>query len=159
MESEKQHASPNEQRAEVLVKHIYSVLDQVSQRHTRPRHLIVQHLKKLAASGADFAVDDVWRELRKDTPHLGRTTLYRTIELLVSHGILDRIDFADGTHRYRVCGGKDHYHLTCSTCHRVIEVHVPLPLEQFNAVSKQANFAFEEVSLTLFGQCANCQVR
>jgi hypothetical protein len=70
MESEKQHASPNEQRAEVLVKHIYSVLDQVSQRHTRPRHLIVQHLKKLAASGADFAVDDVWRELRKDTPHL-----------------------------------------------------------------------------------------
>src|SRR5256885_6040822 len=49
---------------------------------------------------------------------------------LVDMGLLDRIEFADGTHRYRVCGGTHHHHLTCTHCHRVVEIDICLPQEQ-----------------------------
>ena len=88
---------------------------------------------------------------------LGRATVYRVVEKLVTMGLLDRIEFADGTHHYRVCGDRHHHHLTCTQCHRVVEVDVCLPEDQFTAIGHETNFAIEGHSLTLFGRCENCR--
>ena len=80
---------------------IYAAFDEASQRNTRPRRLIAERLVELAESGADFTIDDLWQELREGEPRLGRATVYRSVEMLVNAGLLDRIEFADGTHHYR----------------------------------------------------------
>jgi Fe2+ or Zn2+ uptake regulation protein len=137
---------------------IYMAFDEVSQRNTRPRKLIAERLTALAESGADFTVDDLWQELRQVEPRIGRATVYRSVEKLVNMGLLERIDFADGTHHYRVCGGnKHHHHLTCTQCHLVVDVDICLPIDQFAAIGKQTNFSIEGHALTLFGRCKNCQ--
>jgi len=143
----------------VIADKIRAAFDEVSQRHTRPRQLIAERLVKLAASGADFTVDDLWHELRQEEPRLGRATVYRSVEKLVNMGLLDRVEFANGTHHYRVCGDSHHHHLTCTQCHRVVEVDVCLPVDQFTAISNQTDFAIEGHSLTLFGRCANCRAQ
>ena len=143
----------------MLADKIRAAFDEVSQRHTRPRRLIAERLVELAASGADFTTDDLWQQLREVEPRLGRATVYRSVELLVTAGLLDRIEFADGTHHYRVCGGSHHHHLTCTQCHRVVDVDVCLPIDQFTAISNQTDFAIEGHSLTLFGRCANCRAQ
>ncbi|HJT59689.1 MAG TPA: transcriptional repressor [Ktedonobacteraceae bacterium] len=89
----------------MIEEKIYAAFDEVSQRNTRPRRLIAQRLNKLAACGEDFTTDDLWQELRQVEPKMGRATVFRAVEKLVDMGLLDRIEFADGTHRYRVCGG------------------------------------------------------
>ena len=143
----------------VLADKIREAFNEMSQRHTRPRQLIAERLTELAASGVDFTVDDLWQELRHKEPHLGRATVYRSIEVLVQRGLLDRIEFADGSHHYRVCGGGNHHHhLTCTQCHCVVDVDVCLPVEQLTAISNQTNFTIEGHSLSLFGRCADCQV-
>jgi len=53
----------------------------------------------------------------------------------------------------RVCGGNHHHHLTCTQCHRVVEIDVCLPVEQLTAISNQTNFDIEGHSLTIFGRC------
>lgn len=141
-----------------IVDKIYAAFDEVSQRNTRPRRLIAEKLVELAANGGDFTADELWQELRQAEPRLGRATVYRSMEMLVSAGVLDRVEFANGTHHYRVCGGSHHHHLTCTQCHRVVEVDVCLPIDQLVAIGNQANFDIEGHSLSLYGRCENCRI-
>ncbi|QBD78705.1 transcriptional repressor [Ktedonosporobacter rubrisoli] len=141
----------------MIADKIRAAFDETSQRRTRPRRLIAERLIELAASGADFTVDDLWQELRQEEPRLGRATVYRSVEMLVNMNLLDRIEFADGTHHYRVCGGSHHHHLTCTRCHRVVEVDACLPADQFSAIARKTDFSIEGHSLTLFGRCSECR--
>jgi len=141
----------------VIADRISAAFHELSQRNTRPRKLIAERLIELAANGSDFTIDDLWQELRKVEPRMGRATVYRSVEMLVNMGLLDRIEFADGTHHYRVCGDGHHHHLTCTQCHRVVEVDVCIPLDSFTAISNKTNFDIEGHSLTIFGRCANCR--
>ncbi|HLI89301.1 MAG TPA: transcriptional repressor [Ktedonobacteraceae bacterium] len=136
---------------------IRAAFDEASQRRTRPRKLIEEQLIALAAKGADFTVDDLWQALRQKEPRLGRATVYRSVEMLVNAGLLDRIEFADGTHHYRICPDHHHHHLTCTHCHRVVEVDVCLPADQLMAIGRQTNFSIEGHSLSLFGLCPSCR--
>ncbi|HJT59794.1 MAG TPA: transcriptional repressor [Ktedonobacteraceae bacterium] len=136
---------------------IRAAFDEVGQRSTRPRQLIAEQLKELAASGTDFTTDELWQQLREVEPHLGRATVYRSVEMLFNAGLLDRIEFADGTRHYRVCGSNHHHHLTCTDCHRVVEVNICLPREQLTALEDQTGFAIEGHSLSIFGRCAECR--
>jgi Fur family ferric uptake transcriptional regulator len=144
-------------RSNVIADKIYAAFDEVSQRNTRPRRLIAERLVALASSGADFTTDELWQELRAIEPKLGRATVFRSVEKLVTMGILDRVEFADGTHHYRVCGERHHHHLTCTQCHRVVEVDLCLPVDQFQAISNQTDFAIEGHALTFFGRCKECR--
>ncbi len=145
--------------ANMLEAKIRAAFDEVSQRQTRPRRLIADRLVELAISGENFTIDELWQEMRVLDPHLGRATVYRSVEKLVTMGLLDRVDFADGTHLYRVCEeNHHHHHLTCTKCHMVVEIDVCLPVDQLNAIGRKTNFAIEGHSLTLFGRCKSCQV-
>jgi Fur family ferric uptake transcriptional regulator len=143
----------------MIADKIYAAFDEVSQRNTRPRKLIADRLIEHARSATDFTVEDLWQELRQVESHIGRATVYRSVEKLVNMGLLARIEFADGTHHYRVCGGNEHHHhLTCTQCHRVVDIDVCLPADQFATIGNQADFVIEGHSLTLFGRCRNCRM-
>ena len=145
-------------KSKVLAEKIYAAFDEVSQRNTRPRKIIAERLIELESRGADFTVEDLWQELRQDEPRIGRATVYRAVEKLVTMGLLSRVEFADGTHHYRVCGGNEHHHhLTCTQCHRVVDIDLCLPAAQFASIGKQEDFVIEGHALTLFGRCKNCR--
>ena len=137
---------------------ILEAFEEQGLRHTRPRRLIAQRLAELAADGAEFATDDLWRALQQDDATLGRATVYRAVDVLVERGILDRVAFADGSHCYRVCGGeRHHHHLTCTHCHRIIEVDACLPHAVLSAIAARADFAVEGHTIEIFGRCAACR--
>ena len=143
--------------ANTTIDKIHAAFDAISQRRTRPRRLIEERVIELAKSGANFTIDDLWQGIREAEPRLGRATVYRAVETLVNLGLLNRVDFADGTHHYRVCDDGHHHHLTCTQCHRVVEVDVCLPNELLAAVGDQTDFAIEGHSLSLFGRCPACR--
>ena len=127
------------------------------QRQTRSRALIVSRLTELAAHQADFTAEGLWHDLRQADPHIGRATVYRAVDLLCHAGIVNRIDFADGSHCFRACGEAHHHHLTCIQCHQVIDIGLCLPEDQIAQIAQEYNFLVEGHSLTLFGLCAECQ--
>jgi Fe2+ or Zn2+ uptake regulation protein len=140
-----------------LTDAILAVFERQGLRNTRPRRLIAEQLAALAASRSDFTAQDLWRELQALDPHLGRATVYRAVDVLLGQGLLDRVSFADGTHRYRLCGVTHHHHLTCTQCQRVVEISACLPPELLAAISATTDFAIEGHSVELFGRCSACR--
>ena len=143
----------------MTAEEINAAFDEVSQRNTRPRRIIAERLIELADKGEDFTTDNLRQELRQIESKIGRATVFRAVEKLVEMGLLDRIEFADGTHHYRVCGSTHHHHLTCTQCHRIMDVDICLPQEQLAAIGKKTNFAIEGHALTLFGRCEHCRTK
>ena len=141
-----------------ITNKVYAAFNELSQRNTRQRRLIAEHLAELAQCGGDFTTDDLWQELRQLDSRIGRATVFRSVEKLVDMGLLNRIEFADGSHHYRICDASHHHHhLTCTQCHKVVEVDLCLPAEQLAEIGDQTNFAIEGHSLTIFGRCPNCR--
>jgi Fur family transcriptional regulator, ferric uptake regulator len=139
---------------------ILTVFEQMGLRNTRPRRLIADKLAALASSGRDFSTDDLWMELKVADPDLGRSTVFRAVDLLTEQRVLDRVTFADGTHRYRVCGvGAHHHHITCVQCHRVVEVEACIGSDMLHAIENSTDFSLEGHSLELFGRCRDCRGR
>lgn len=140
----------------MLAERIRAAFAAISQRQTRPRQRIAEQVIALAESGIDFSIDDLWQTLRQAEPSMGRATVYQAIEMLVQGGLLNRIEFADGSHHYRACEGGHHHHLTCARCRCVVEIDLCLPEEQLQTLSAQTGFALEGHALTLFGLCTSC---
>jgi len=136
---------------------IRAAFDEQGQRKTRQKDLISTRLAELAGDVVDFSVDQLWQDLRQTDPHMGRTTVFRAVEMLVNQGLLNRIEFADGSHKYRICGEGHHHHLTCVQCHRVVDIDFCLPIDQLSLIGTQNDFVIEGHSLTLFGRCPDCQ--
>src|ERR1700681_2157512 len=115
----------NKREGRMIAEKMDAAFDEVSQRKTYARKLIANCLIERARRGSDFTLEDLWQELRQVEPRIGRATVYRSVEKLVNMGLLARIEFADGTHHYRVCGGSEHHHhLTCTQCHCVVDINI-----------------------------------
>ncbi len=144
-------------RTPMTAERILALFDALGLRTTRTRRLIAEHLAAIAASGADFTIENLWQELREVDPQLGRATVYRAVEVLMDQSLFHCLPFADGSYRYRLCGGNHHHHIICTQCQRVVEVNVCLPPEIFATIAASTNYALEGHSLELFGRCANCR--
>jgi Fur family transcriptional regulator, ferric uptake regulator len=130
----------------------------LSQRNTEQRRIIFEKLIEFEHTGETFSAENLWQELRKTNPRIGRATIFRLIEKLEEEKVLDRIDFADGTHCFKICSHNGHHHhLTCTQCRRIVEFDYCIPNEQILAIETQANFEIDGHSLTLFGRCENCR--
>lgn len=136
---------------------ILQTFEQMGLRTTRPRRLIAERLAELACSSGDFATDDLWHELQQVDPQIGRATVFRAVDLLVEQGLLDRVTFPDGSHRYRVCGAEHHHHVICTRCHRAVEVAACLPDEALAAIAAATDFTVQGHSVEIFGLCPQCQ--
>ncbi|MFI5273592.1 MAG: Fur family transcriptional regulator [Ktedonobacterales bacterium] len=136
---------------------ILATFEHARLRNTHPRRLIADSLAARTAGGVEFTAQDLWHDVQARDPHIGRATVYRAVDVLLTHGLLDRVPFADGTHRYRVCGETHHHHLTCTRCQRVVEVRACLPSDLLASISDTTDFAIEGHSLELFGTCPDCR--
>ena len=143
---------------DLVEKRITEAFLELGERRTEPRRLIAKNLIRLGQSGSVFSAGELLRKLRRTNPRIGRATLYRSLDKLVRMKVLDRIEFADGTHSYRMCGSDHHHHhLACTKCHRVVELDFCLELGQIAAIGKQQGFEIADHSITLFGLCRECR--
>jgi Fur family transcriptional regulator, ferric uptake regulator len=139
-------------------KKITVAFDELSERSTQPRQVIARTLIQLGRSGAVFSAEDLIRRLHKSNPKIGRATIYRSIEKLLSMKVLERIDFADGRHYFRLCESVGHHHhLACTSCHRVIDLDFCLDDDKIARIGKQQDFSIEDHAITLFGLCRDCR--
>lgn len=136
---------------------ILAAFDTAGLRTTRPRRVIAERLADYAATGSDFATEELWQELQSIAPQLGRATLFRAVDVLVDLGLLDRIERADGTRRYRVCDRGHHHHLICTGCGRIEEVSVCVPEAELQSAATGAGFEIERHALEIYGRCPDCR--
>ena len=82
---------------------------------TRPRQAV---LAIITAATRHLTPAEVYRQAKVQYPHLGLTTVYRTLDLLVELGYIQRIHLEEGCHSYAPTARPHGHHLVCSECGR-----------------------------------------
>ncbi len=106
-----------------------------------------------------FEADDLLLWARAHHPRVSRATIYRTLELLVSAGLVRQMTFGDKSaqHYEQVLGIPHHDHLICLSCGRVQEVFsADLEREQ-DALCARHGFDVHHHNLEVFGLCKKCR--
>ncbi len=119
-----------------------------------------QILHAALSIGDHFSAEDLAEALRKKGRKVGMATIYRTLGLLVTGGIVREHDFGEGYRRYeRIVDRNHHDHLICESCGGVIEFQVPA-IERLQAeVIDLHRFEARSHKLEIYGLCEDCSGR
>ena len=105
-----------------------------------------------------FTAQEIVRELARRG--IGRATVFRTLDLLVSLDVLSRIHGVDhGTRciRYTACAPSHHHHLVCRSCGRVEEIRASGLEQRIEALARARGFEPLGHGLEVQGLCATCR--
>ena len=87
-------------------------------------------------------------------------TIYRSMHLLESMGMVKRFDFGDGVARFELVGAGEnahHHHLICTRCSVVVEIEECFPRELEDTIASRNGFKSVSHKLEFFGLCPQCQ--
>ncbi|MDP9091593.1 MAG: transcriptional repressor [Actinomycetota bacterium] len=83
------------------------------------------------------------------------TTIYRTLELLESLGLIRHAHLGHGAPAYRPAGD-DHVHVVCHTCGSVLDAPADLVDALAERLAAERGFALDRSHFTAFGLCQEC---
>lgn len=90
---------------------------------------------------------------------VSRATVYRTLDLLVDCGLVQRQRLGRNRFLYEhVHAGQRHDHLACRCCGRVVEFVSPGIQAMLNEICRAHGFAREDRQLQILGVCEGCAV-
>lgn len=104
--------------------------------------------------------EDVHAILHKTQSNIGLATVYRTLELLGSLGLLLPIEFGDGSTRYELNRDPSkhrHHHLICLKCKKVIEFDEDKLDGLEDDIALRSGFWIVNHDVKFFGYCKDCQ--
>jgi Fur family ferric uptake transcriptional regulator len=123
---------------------------------TRSRQAV---LDILTQANRHLTPAELYRRAKTKYPHLGLTTVYRTLDLLVKLGYIQRVHFADGCHSYAPTAQAHGHHLVCSVCGRAEEFS-DCDLEALmKSLQAKTGFEINVHVLELMGLCPECRAK
>lgn len=101
--------------------------------------------------------EELLKILKGKGSKVSRATVYRTLDLLVESGLVDKIDLGDGRAAYEhITGHTHHDHLICIKCGAVEEFEEPLIEQLQDWACEKAGFKATGHNLNIYGYCRNC---
>jgi Fur family ferric uptake transcriptional regulator len=85
------------------------------------------------------------------------STVYRTLDLLVSMGVASRRTDDEGEHTYVFCTVDHHHHAICRVCGHVEDVDCAAVERFSDALREHHAFLLDDHSIEFYGRCARCQ--
>ncbi len=121
---------------------------------TRERKLI---LEEVFRNHHHFEAEDIVSSLRKQGKRVSRASVYRTLPLLVSSGLLREVNFGERHGHYEhVLGHTHHDHLICTECGEAIEFSDPTIEKLQQEVCEKYSFKAHTHELRIMGLCSKC---
>jgi len=107
-----------------------------------------------------FDVEFLYIRMKDKNYRVSRATVYNTLSLLVECGLVVKHQFGQNLAKYeKSFGFKQHDHLICTNCSKIIEFCDPRIFQIQNMVGKLHQFTIQNHSLMLYGNCEkeNCE--
>jgi Fur family transcriptional regulator, ferric uptake regulator len=154
--------SINKASQEMILGQLQTRLAEAGYKLTQPRVAVMQQVAGYADS---FTASDLLESMLKAAPQVGRATVFRTLDLLVDLGVLQRVHTETGGggnwgHIYVLCGlsNTHHHHLVCTLCGQVADfAGCFLDATLLGNLEASTRFQVEGHHLELYGQCARCK--
>ena len=140
---------------DVELKKFKRVLQEKNLKMTPQR---VEVFKEVCDSDEHQEAEEIYLSLRQRDVHISRATVYRTMDILYQHDLVQRMDFGDGKWRYEHwLDCHQHDHLICIRCGTIVEF-VNHQIEEIQQdVADKFNYELVRHVHQLFGLCKQCR--
>ncbi len=121
-------------------------------RLTKPMEAIIE---TVVQQERPLSPAEVYDLARAQYPHLGRMTVYRTLEKMEDLGLIQRIH--EGCHTFLPASSDNWYLLICENCGITEYVQDDTITTLIERIAQVSNFRPRSHLLQIFGECAACQ--
>ena len=122
-------------------------------RITPQRAIILEVIERLTGH---LTAEEIFAEVQQINAYISLATVYRTLDLLKSLGLISEANLGSSTTHYAIHDHGTHHHAVCRVCDATIE----LPQELFEPIAEalraEANFLADVNHLVIFGWCEEC---
>jgi len=125
-------------------------------RLTRQRRVILQVMDD---AEQHLDVDQILERAQKIDSGVALVTVYRTIDLLKKHGLIDELDLLHlrgDRHYYETHGPRDHIHVACLGCGKVREFESRLYEQLKQQIARDFDMKVTVSRTEVGGYCAEC---
>jgi Fur family ferric uptake transcriptional regulator len=135
------------------VKQIFAAhLEKSSLRKTPERFAILEEIYRRTDH---FDAEALYIHMKNQNYRVSRATVYNTLELLVNCDLVKKHQFGKNLAQYeKSFGFKQHDHLICIGCGKVLEFCDPRIQQIKNMMGELLKFEVTHHSLNLYGHCA-----
>jgi Fur family transcriptional regulator, ferric uptake regulator len=126
-------------------------------RLTRQRRVLVQVIE---SAPRHMDADEILEQAQKIDSKVTRVTVYRTLDLLKRHGLIDELDLLHlrgDRHFYESHGPRDHIHVACIRCGKVREFESDLYETLKKQISKDCGIEITVARTEVGGYCDDCR--
>ncbi len=139
---------PGHLQRELAARHI---------RLTTQRRVLVRVIE---TSPRHLDADEILEQAQKIDANVTRVTVYRTIDLLKRHGLIDELDLLHlrgDRHFYESHGPRDHIHVACLRCGKVREFESELYEDLKRQIAKDCGIEITVSRTEVGGYCEDCR--
>jgi Fur family ferric uptake transcriptional regulator len=136
-------------------EHVHAVLSQAGLKRGGARDRVIDLLASKPCALSAVEIDD---ELRAAGRPTGRASIYRVLELLAEHGLVERVEVGDGQTRFERShpSGEHHHHLVCDRCGSLIAFDDPGLERAIDSLSERLGVRIVSHDVLLRGACQRC---
>jgi Fur family ferric uptake transcriptional regulator len=141
-------------------EHARGVLGRAGHHRGAARDRVIDLLAAQHCALSAIEIEDALRRARRGRRPVGRASIYRVLELLHSHDLVNRLDLGDGIARYEPtdpAGEHHHHHLVCDQCGKLVAFDDPALERSIDQLSDRLGFRTTDHEVTLRGNCPDCQ--
>jgi Fur family ferric uptake transcriptional regulator len=121
-------------------------------RMTHQRKVILEEIRKM---NTHPTADEVYEVVRRRLPRISMGTVYRNLEILSTHGLVQKIGPLSSQMRFDGNTGS-HYHIRCIRCGRVEDAPVE-PVDNIEgAIREVSDYSIIGHRVEFFGICPIC---
>jgi Fur family ferric uptake transcriptional regulator len=123
-------------------------------RMSHPRLLVYQELFNAISP---LSPQELYHGLRKKQKRIGLTSIYRSLDLFESLGMVFKI-MSGSKMRYKLCELENHHHhIICKTCGHVVELNFCDISQWSRKVMESTGYQVTDHQLSFYGLCKECQ--